>query len=213
MNRYLIASALCCVAIATSRAQQLATAVRGGPLVYGASYIDISGTTTAFSLHYLTTYDTGFGVAQYSESFALDSQWTGGPSFTVQNRYDAYPDVVYTITSGGPTSWTASAAAGWSSLGSSGALVWDQIGNVITIDLGMGQGVNFTYSSLNGTDWTGSGSFSIDGTPWLVSGEIHLNGIISGGGYLDFNPVVPEPSAAAGLAGVAGLLTLRFRKR
>lgn len=213
----MIASALCCLAFSLSRAQTLKPALISGPFIYGATYIDRTGTTSDFTLTYVTSYDNGalgnFGAAQYLEPFAMDTQFSKiGPTYDVLNRWTALTDCTYTLTSGGPATWVANAAPEMSYIGHTGLIQINSSASTVAIDLGLGQGTNFLYTTANGLDFTGSGGFTINGEQWTASGTLHLSGIASGQGALEFHHIVPEPSALALLLGGIPLIRLRSRR-
>jgi hypothetical protein len=206
--------ALFSIVLCPGRAQNFETPVLGGPFVYGAIYIDVGGIDTAFDLTYVTDIDApnGFGIAQYSESFALWSEFVWlDASIQASNLFDALPDCNYLIAPVGSTSWETPGCPELTYLGSSGPITWTDNGEMLTqldIDLGMGQGINFSYSTPNGLNWVGNGTMTIAGLPWLVSGAVDFTAIETGIGRLEFVPV-PEPATVGALGGAVALLLLR----
>jgi len=212
MKRVTLLAMLCVCFVSPSRAQDPFVPVLGGPLVYAAGYIDQTLPVASFELNYVLDFSPAASYASYAESWAWESEFTAsGPNQDVTHRYDSLPDCFYTASPTSLTEWEAIPWAGWSYLGGMGHLRWMQVSSTqIDIDLGLGDGVNFTYINTMGNDWEGSGAFTIAGTPWLVEGTVRAMAIDLRIGRLVFTPV-PEPSALAAIA--AGSLLLVRRRR
>ncbi len=209
----LTACALLSIAFTPSRAQDYQVPVIGGPAAYGAIYIDLSGTTSAFALTYLTQLTPSFSVAQYNESFAFETDWVAvGPNLNVSNMFDVLPTVNYVVSPFSISVWKSGAVPLTSFVGQSGPMTWTDFGTAIDIDLGLGQGTNIVYTSPNGVMWNASGGMVINGQAWSVSGVLNGGPIVTGQGVLNFTPV-PEPGMLFGLFGGLGTFVLRRRKR
>lgn len=213
MKRVAFLALLCVCFASPSRAQDPFVPVLGGPVVYAAGYIDQTLPVASFELNYVLDISPAASYASYSESWAWDSEFlASGANQDVTHRYAALPDCFYTATPTSLTEWEALPWGGWTYLGSMGPLRWVQTSSTqIDIDLGLGDGVNFTYTNTLGDDWSGTGAFTIGGTPWLVSGTVHAMTIDVRIGRLVFTPV-PEPATVLGLGGASLLLVWRRRQ-
>ncbi|MEP0767298.1 MAG: PEP-CTERM sorting domain-containing protein [Fimbriimonadia bacterium] len=204
---------LCVCFPSPSRAQDPTVPVLGGPLVYAAGYIDQTLPVASFELNYVLDISPAASFASYSESWAWESEFVAsGPNQDVTHRYASLPDSFYTATPTSLTEWEATPWAGWTYLGSMGPLRWMQPSSTqIDIDLGLGDGVNFTYINTLGSDWIGNGTFTIAGTPWLVEGTVRAMTIDVRIGRLAFTPV-PEPSMLLAIGSGVLLIACRLRR-